>query len=273
MKNLFQLAKRCLQLPDPQEKIALGQEIAAAWQAGQLAWREHPGAIVINQPGRPSRPTIVPPAKLAKRGFGSDKQLGAFFHALAHIELTAVNLSWDSICRYPDMPKAYYQDWIQTALEEGEHFSGLQQQMLILGYQYGDFPAHGELWDMAVKTGHNLMHRMAIVHRVLEARALDVVPFAVNKLAAIGKTDASRLLTRIANDEVGHVSAGTRWYRFLCERQQLDPDQTFFVLIQQYLSSWPRGPFNLSARKQSGFSENELAILQENDYLPRKNKR
>ncbi len=265
MKNLFEEAEKCLLIADPQEKIAYSNELISDWQANKLQYREAENARIIDQPAKQDKPVIVPPRELPKRGFGSDRQLAALFHALAHIEITAVNLSWDSVCRFPGMPRDYYHDWIMTAADEGRHFLGLQKLIQNLGFDYGDFAVHGELWDMAVQTGHSLMHRMGIVHRVLEARALDVVPMAVKKLSTLNMPEASSILTAIANDEVSHVCAGSRWYRYACRQQQCDPDTTFFVLIKQYLKSYPRGPFNLAARKEAGFSDWELQQLQAYD--------
>ncbi|MFK5986793.1 MAG: ferritin-like domain-containing protein [Pseudomonadota bacterium] len=271
MKNLFQEAGHCLSIADPEAKIAYGMDLVSAWDNGTLEWDCFEAPIIINSPGRLEQPIIVPPKKLKKRGFGSDKQIASLLHALAHIEITAVNLAWDSICRYPDMPKEYYNDWIDTAKDEGEHFLALRQQIQQLGFDYGDFPVHGELWNMAVQTGDNLMHRMAIVHRVLEARALDVVPFAVKKFQSINASDTAKVLTTIANDEVNHVAAGTRWYHYCCKKQQCDPDSTFFELIKHYLNSYPKGPFNQTARKSAGFSENELNLLSQYNEQYKKN--
>lgn len=265
MNNLFKQSAECLQLDDPQEKIAFGLDIESAWQNNSLEWEEFEAPIIINEPGAIDKPEIVPLKKLSKRGFRSDKQIAALLHALAHIEMTAVNLSWDSICRYPGMPKSYYDDWISTATDEGQHFLLLQKQMQQLGYDYGDFVAHGELWNMAVKTGHNLMHRMAIVHRVLEARALDVVPLSIKQFEEIKLYDAVKTLTVIADDEVRHVAAGTKWFRYCCELEQCDPDEKFFQLIQHYMKTPPRGPFNQEARLKAGFTLHELEQLEFND--------
>jgi uncharacterized ferritin-like protein (DUF455 family) len=268
LKNLFQEAENCLKISDPEKKIAYGMEVISLWQSSQLEWDCSQEARIINSPGRLDKPIIVPPRGLKKRGFGSDKQIASLLHALAHIEITAVNLAWDSVCRYPAMPKEFYDDWVSTAKDEGGHFLALRQLIQNLGYDYGDFPAHGELWTMAVLTGDNLMHRMAVVHRVLEARALDIVPHAIKKFESLQALDTAKVLNEIANDEVGHVAAGTRWFHYCCEKEKCDPDTTFFQLVKQYLKSYPRGPFNEQARLSAGFSQNELALLKEYDRKP-----
>ncbi len=272
LKNIFHEAETCLKITEPKAKIAYGLEVVNAWKNKQLDWQCAHVATQLNEPGRLSHPELVATNKVSKRGFGSDKQIAAFLHSLAHIEITAVNLSWDSICRYPNMPQAYYDDWVNTAADEGRHFLALAQQMQRLGYAYGDFVAHNELWGMAIVTADDLMSRMGIVHRVLEARALDVIPFAISKFEAIGDNDSAKVLQMIANDEISHVAAGTRWYRYCCLQQNLDADTTFFQLIAKYLSNYPRGPFNEAARIAAGFSENELELLKHYDAQYKKTK-
>lgn len=272
MNNLFEEAQNCLLIADPEEKIAHSLEVVAAWRDGKLAIPNSAQAIVINKPGRLDSPELVAPEKVRKRGFGSEKQRASLLHALAHIELTAINLSWDSICRYPNMPREYYNDWVETANDESYHFLGLKKRLQKLGFDYGDFDAHNELWGMAVKTGDSLMHRMGIVHRVLEARALDVVPASVERFNKINDHETAKVLITIANDEVNHVGAGTRWFRYCCELDKVDPDKTFFSLIMQYMHAYPKGPFNIDARKKAGFSDNEILLLNQYDNEYKRNK-
>jgi len=268
MRNLYEQAKDCFLTADPDEKLALSLDIVAAWDANLLEWQDGDSVLQkplqLDQPGRLDKPLLVETNKVKNRGFKSVQQRASLIHALAHIELTAVNLSWDSIYRYRHLPKEYYDDWVQTAKEESQHFYLLRQSLRDMGYDYGDFPAHNELWQMAVNTADDLMARMAIVHRVLEARALDVVPFSVEKFRAIGDRKTADSLVIIANDEIGHVNAGSRWYRYRCEQEQVDPDKMFFTLINKYLRSSPRGPFNREARIKAGFS---LAEMQELERL------
>ncbi|MCW8929519.1 MAG: ferritin-like domain-containing protein [Gammaproteobacteria bacterium] len=269
MKNLYDEAKKCFLTVDPDEKLALSLEIVGAWDSGQLEWKEgdslqHEPPLQLNQPGRQDKPVLVEVSKVKNRGFKSVQQRASLIHALVHIEMTAVNLSWDSVYRYRHMPKEYYDDWVQTAKEESQHFFMLRQSLRDMGYDYGDFPAHNELWQMAVNTADDLMARMAIVHRVLEARALDVVPFSVDKFRNLGDSKTADSLVVIANDEIGHVNSGSRWFRYQCEKEQVDPDKMFFTLIQKYLKSTPKGPFNREARLKAGFS---LAEMQELERL------
>lgn len=257
-------AYRCIKINDPLEKITFGEELFALWQNHQLDYKATQ-SYQINLPGRAESPLIVPVQKVAKRGFGSTKQIASLLHALAHIELTAVNLSWDAICRYPSMPQEYYHDWINTAHDEGQHFLLLRQLLKKMDYDYGDFPVHDELWQMAQLTAEDILARMGIVHRVLEARALDILPSAIKKFTDLNYANIVKALEKIANDEIRHVKAGTDWYRFCCQSKELDADSYFFKLIKEYMQQYPKGPFNLKARKSAGFNDNELELLQQYD--------
>ncbi|MCU7940154.1 MAG: ferritin-like domain-containing protein [gamma proteobacterium symbiont of Bathyaustriella thionipta] len=270
MKNLYQEAKNCFLTADPDEKLAMSLAVAGAWDGGLLEWQEgdpllQEPPLQLNIPGRLESPVLVDVKKVKNRGFKSLQQRASLIHSLAHIELTAVNLAWDSVYRYRHLPKEYYDDWVQTAKEETQHFYLLRQSLRDMGYDYGDFPAHNELWQMAVTTADDLMARMAIVHRVLEARALDVVPFSEEKFRAMGDRQTADSLVIIANDEIGHVNAGSRWFRYRCEQEQVDPDKMFFTLMQKYLKSTPKGPFNRDARMKAGFSLIEMQELERLD--------
>ncbi len=262
MQNLYEQAKDCFLLADPDQKIALTREACAAWQGDKLSWKDGEAPLLLNEPGRLDKPAIVMPRDLNKRKLTKEEGRAALIHSLAHIELTAINLAWDSIYRYRDMPKEYYQDWVQCAEEEADHFTMLRDRLREMGYDYGSFPAHNELWKMAVNTGDDLMDRMAIVHRVFEARALDVVPGTIQKFEGMNDKTMVKVLNTICNDEIGHVSSGTRWFHYRCEQEQLDPDTTFFTLVEKYLRDPLLGPFNREARIATGFSENELSYLE-----------
>ncbi len=270
--NLYQQAKNCFLSPVPEEKLQLSLQIASEWEAGILDWQEGETPLQLDQPGKLDKPVLVELKKIKKRGFNSIQQRASLIHALAHIELTAVNLAWDSIYRYRGLPKKYYDDWVQTGKEESQHFQLLQQSLNNMGYKYGDFPVHNELWQMAVTTADDLMARMAIVHRVLEARALEVIPFSVDKFRDLGDKHTADSLIIIANDEIGHVNAGARWFRYRCEQEKVNSDEMFFKLIKKYLKASPKGPFNYDARLKAGFSQNELQELERLDLEFKQNK-
>ncbi len=182
-------------------------------------------------------------------------------HALAHIEFNAVNLALDALWRFPGMPQQYYSDWLRVSKEEAYHYAMLAAHLQTLGYQYGDFPAHDSLWEMVAKTSDDVMARMALVPRTLEARGLDAIPPLRAKIAQAGDMAAAAILDIILEDEIGHVEIGNRWYRHLCAQRGLEPRATYDELAQRYQAPTLKGPFNFAARKLAGFTENELADL------------
>ena len=126
---------------------------------------------------------------------------------------------------------------------------------------YGDFNAHNGLWEMAQLTAHDVMIRMALVPRVLEARGLDVMPGIMNKLRQAKDEEFVAHLEIIQRDEIGHVAVGSHWFKTLCEQRKLDYKETFKQLIRDYMKGSLRGPFDDVARLQAGFSAEELAEL------------
>lgn len=212
-------------------------------------------------PGRPNRPLLVPPLEVEKRSMRTPDGRAALIHALAHIEFNAINLALDAIWRFAHMPRDYYLDWLQVAQEEAYHFSLLENHLQSMGYHYGDFTAHNSLWEIAEKTTHDLLARMALVPRTLEARGLDASPPLRNKLAQIGDIHAAEILDIILRDEIGHVAIGNRWFNWLCTQRGLEPVATYQHLATQYKAPKLRRPFNLEARRKAGFSEAELALL------------
>ena len=259
--DLHSHALTCLQRPDPAAKVACTRQLCAAWQSGALSpWPGHT-AQPVPVPGRPSHPLLVPPRDLARRSAHSVEGRAALIHALCHIEFNAINLALDAVYRFADMPHAFYSDWLRVASEEASHFELLAQHLQQLGYAYGHFPAHNGLWEMATQTDHDVMVRMALVPRVLEARGLDVTPGIIDKLLAAGDMRAVEILRIIEHDEVGHVEIGSRWFRYVCEQRGLSPFSTFKQLLKQYMKGQLKGPFNHQRRKQAGFSEAELAYL------------
>jgi uncharacterized ferritin-like protein (DUF455 family) len=182
-------------------------------------------------------------------------------HALAHIEFNAVNLALDALWRFPDMPSEYYVDWLRVSAEEATHFAMLSAHLQTLGYQYGDFPAHDSLWEMVGKTTEDVLARMALVPRTLEARGLDAIPPLRAKLAQAGDLEAARILDIILRDEIGHVEIGNRWYGHLCQQRGLEPRATYAELAVRYKAPMLRGPFNIEARLKAGFTEDEVRAL------------
>lgn len=213
-------------------------------------------------PGRPDTPVLVAPSQLKHRSVQSEQGRAVLLHALAHIEFNAINLALDIVWRFADMPETFYRDWLKVAREETYHFSLLQNQLRSLGHEYGDFPAHNGLWEMATKTASDILARLALVPRTLEARGLDASPAIRQKLAQAGDDNSAAVLDIILRDEIGHVAIGNHWYRFVCDKRGLDPVATYDKLAKAYNAPRLRGPFNLEARRQAGFDDIELDRLQ-----------
>ncbi|TEA71528.1 DUF455 family protein [Pollutimonas harenae] len=212
-------------------------------------------------PGRPVRPELVAPASVPRRAMSTVAGRAALLHALAHIEFNAINLALDVLWRFPGLPEAFYRDWCKVAIEEATHFDLLSRRLQALGHVYGDFSAHNGLWEMAEKTQENLLARLALVPRTLEARGLDVSPAIRHKLAQAGDQESAAILDIILRDEVGHVAIGNYWYKWLCAQQQRDSVSSYGELARQYQAPRLRGPFNLEARRAAGFDEAELEAL------------
>ena len=244
------------------EKVTGTRALAEAWSQGTL--RLDFGAPLIAQapiPGRPALPELVAPRLVKHRAMNSVEGRAALVHALAHIEFNAINLALDAIWRFADMPRDYYADWLRVASEEALHFSLLKAHLKTLGFAYGDFSAHNSLWELAEKTQGDLLARMALVPRTLEARGLDATPAVRAKLAQAGDTAAAEILDVILRDEVGHVAIGNRWFGYLCAQRELEPITIYAELALHYKAPVLRGPFNLDARRAAGFSEAELAAM------------
>jgi len=215
----------------------------------------------ISIPGRPQVPQLVSPKDLEKRSMRTLEGRVALIHALAHIEFNAINLALDAIWRFANMPPDYYKDWLKVAAEEAYHFSLLNAHLQNLGYEYGSFNAHNSLWEMVERTKDNVLARMALVPRTLEARGLDASPPLRNKLAQAGDLAAAEILDIILRDEIGHVAIGNRWFNWLCGTRKLEPISTFETLCIKYKAPKLKPPFNLDARRRAGFSDAEIALL------------
>ncbi|MFJ7566690.1 ferritin-like domain-containing protein [Herminiimonas sp. NPDC097707] len=247
---------------DPACKAGGVIAMADAWRTQTL--RLDTLAVLLAQqaiPGRPAVPELISPKFVKHRSMRTVEGRAAMIHALTHIEFNAINLALDAVWRFAGMPAAYYADWLQVAAEEALHFSLLSAHLQTLGYQYGDFPAHNSMWEMADKTRDDILARMALVPRTLEARGLDATPLTRAKLAQAGDQAAAEILDIILRDEIGHVAIGNRWYNMLCHLRGLDPILTYAELSLQYKAPVLRGPFNMEARRAAGFSELELSTL------------
>ena len=260
--EIRQRALEALLLADPGEKAAAAFALQRDYD--RLAFSAQapiPPADPDALPGRPARPELLSHTEVARRSPATPAGRAALMHAVAHIELNAINLALDAVWRFDGMPADYYRDWVRVAAEEAHHFSLLRQHLQSLGYDYGDFPAHQGLWTMCERTAHDVVARMALVPRTLEARGLDATPPMQNKLRNTHAPDALAavaILDVILHDEIGHVAIGNRWYRWLCDRDGLEPVAHYRMLTRLHHAPRPRPPLNLAARRLAGFTEDEL---------------
>lgn len=264
MNNLFKLASDCLHQGDVHEKLKITHKAWALYQAGKLEYQMDFPVAPISQTKFPPSPVLKSPRDMPRRKFTTELGVTALLHALAHIEFMAINLAWDILYRFRNLPEQFYQDWLKVAEEEAQHFTLLRNRLLQNGVDYGDFPAHDGLWVRAEQTADNLLARLALVPRCMEARGLDVTPAMIENFKKINDLKSVEILTTILNDEVGHVKIGTYWFNFVCRERQLDPEASYQQLILQYLKEKPKGPFNKEMRIIAGFTQAELDWL-END--------
>ena len=257
----FDCVKQALLHNDPIEKTKLVKHIYLDLLDEKFDFVEHQKIDPIEIPGRPDRPKLVHPSQVARRKLSSQQGRIALVHAICHIEFNAINLALDASYRFQRMPKQYYIDWMRIADEESKHFLLLSERLAQLDSFYGKLNAHNGLWEMAIKTQHSVVERMALIPRVLEARGLDVTPGMIERLESVGDQQTVEILNIILREEIGHVEIGTRWYRYACEQQGLDSESTFIALLKQYDVSVGIGPLHIQAREQAGFSETELKAL------------
>ena len=261
--ELRELALQALMMPDPEQKVLLTQTLQSQAATIFIA-NEQQFQAPESLPGYPDRPELRTVLDMPRRSPFTLEGLGALLHAVTHIEFNAINLALDAVWRFAGMPPAYYRDWLRVAAEEALHFSLLRTQLRAMGWDYGDFAAHTGLWDMTRKTERDVLARMALVPRTLEARGLDATPPMQAKLRKVGTPHALRaveILDIILKDEIGHVAIGNHWYRHLCDARGLEPVATYALLATEYGAPRLKGPLNLQARAQAGFSAAELALL------------
>lgn len=263
--ELRQSALDLLAETSPATKSKAVTALASAWQRGEISLDVKRALLVTAAiPGRPEKPTLIAPLLVKRRAMNSVEGRAALVHALTHIEFNAINLALDAIWRFSDMPEQYYADWLKVAAEEAYHFNLLNTHLQYLGFNYGDFDAHNSLWEMVDRTKGDVLARMALVPRTMEARGLDALPSLRAKLAQAGDMMAAEILDITLRDEVGHVSIGNYWFNYLCEQKGLEAIATFVRLCNEYVAPKLRGPFNLEARRAAGFTEAELASLAAN---------
>ena len=265
--SVRQAARHALGLTHPAEKV---QAVQALWHSADYATAPQEQAATIAahchlpSNGRPAKPELVHPKDVPQRGMKNLEGRAALLHAVVHIEFNAINLALDAVWRFDQMPTQFYADWMRVAYEESQHFQMLEQHLNHMGWQYGDFIAHDGLWTMCEKTQHDIVARMALVPRTLEARGLDATPYIQQRLRNVHAADAettATLLETILRDEIGHVAIGNHWYHWLCQQQGFEPVAHYRHLVDVYAPPRLKPPFNEAARKEAGFTQAELDYL------------
>jgi len=259
--SLFKLAYQALMCGDVTEKVKLTHQLFNDITCQNIELADIGKVEVITIPGRPIKPELVSYQATPKRD-RSDLGMIKTIHSICHIEFNAINLALDALYRFRQMPEQYYHDWCKVAHEEALHFTMLNDYLVELGYQYGDFEAHNGLWEMTVETDYDVLARMALVPRVLEARGLDVTPSIQTKFRNSQFPKMAEILEVIFQDEIGHVKIGNYWYKNICRDRNLKPLETFDQLIKKHVGKSLRGPFNWDARLLSDFTEAELEYLE-----------
>nr|WP_210314387.1 ferritin-like domain-containing protein [Rhizobium lentis] len=241
---------------DLDRKTALAQESATRWFARRVSLRSPLDAALPERPGRPDKPVLTPPTLVKKRSLHTLKGRIALLHAIAHIELNAVDLALDIVARFAteQVPNSFFDGWMQVAFEEAKHFRMVRARLNDLGADYGDLPAHDGLWQAANSTRNDLTARLAVVPLILEARGLDVTPSLQAKMRETGDLESAAVLDVIYNDEKGHVAVGAKWFRFLCARERRDPAKAFQELVRANFRGPLKPPFNDLARAEAGLT-------------------
>jgi uncharacterized ferritin-like protein (DUF455 family) len=262
MQTLRAATVEVLLTADAHAKAAAARALQARWAAGAITLSAD-GPPVPDRPARPARPELLSPGSMPKRGrAGSARSRFALLHALAHIELNAIDLAVDMAGRWgPSMPADFTSDWLRIADEEARHFGLLCNLLARDGGHYGDLPAHDGLWEAAQATAHDLEARLAVVPQVLEARGLDVTPPMIERFLAHGDAEAAAVLSGILADEITHVEAGNRWFRKLCAESVSEPTARFRELVERHFRGAVKPPFNVSARRQAGLATDWYSAL------------
>lgn len=255
--DLIGAAREIVAASDPLSKVARAQAVQHAWSSQNLSLGLRSARVTMpDRPGRPVHPVLLPPKAMPKRSLGSEKGRIALLHALAHIELNAIDMTWDLIGRFghEPLPRAFFDDWVRVGAEEAYHFKLISARLEELGAAYGDLPAHDGLWQAAQATGHDLLARVAVVPLVLEARGLDVTPALIDGLKGVGDARSAAVLEVIYRDEKGHVATGMRWFRYLCQELRMAPEPAFHDLVRANFRGPIKPPFNEAARAEAGLS-------------------
>ena len=255
--SLREEARNVLLCDNAEKKAKYALDVYAHYKKVRQKKSKVENEIWPERPGRPKTPELLHPRDMPKRRSSGHAGRIGLLHALAHIELNAIDLAFDLIGRFINtpMPEDFYADWLRVGAEEAKHFMLLQRRLKSLGSTYGALPAHDGLWEAAQKSAHNLAARLAIVPMVLEARGLDVTPQMIEKLTKNGDKESADILVIIYEDEKTHVAIGSKWFSYLCRKQNKDPKTQYQNFVQTYFKGEIKPPFNKPARDEAGLPE------------------
>jgi uncharacterized ferritin-like protein (DUF455 family) len=259
--NLFYLAHQCLVESNLDKKLLLSFNVAKKISNVHVSFDSYVIDADSLKPGQPKKPALITPKDVPKRNILTREGRAAMIHSFAHIEFNAINLAWDLICRFQNMPNDFYIDWAEVAAEETKHFKLLRDNLNDIGYDYGDFPAHDGLWTIAKRTEHDILLRLAVVPRIMEARGLDVTPNLIERFRQVKDNNTVSILELILEEEIGHVYLGTKWYRYMCEQQNQNPEEKFKKIVDEFIPSAKIKKLNNEARIMAGFSQSEIDYL------------
>ncbi len=262
MTEFYTALEQALLETDPAVKCRRTRELERDWKAGSPTPVDNGRILPLDDPGRPTAPTLVDPRELKRRSTATPEGRIRLLHAFAHIEFNAINIALDAVYRFRQMPPEYIGDWLSVARDEAEHFTLLATELEARGSFYGACSAHRGLWDLVCRTREDVLLRMALVPRVMEARGLDVTPAMIERFGQVGDDPAVQILEVIYRDEIGHVLIGNRWFEWVCRQRDRDPAATFRELVDAHLEGQLRGPFNRTARLRAGFAAAELDSLE-----------
>jgi len=258
--TLTETALAVLNAAEPSDKVRLTYKYARRWRDGEIS--EIGGTRPPDRPARPTKPELCSPGDMPKRSTGGGKRRVNLIHAIAHIELNAIDLAWDAVARFANLglPKRFFDDWVQVAEDEARHFEMLERRLNELDATYGDLPAHDGLWEAAASTADDILARLSLVPMVLEARGVDTTPATVQKLRANGDDATADIMQQIGEEEVDHVAAGVRWFEYICIERGLDPVPTFKTLVEKHFKGQLKPPFNAQARTHAGMRADYYAL-------------
>jgi len=261
MDNIFYLAHQCLVKSNLDEKLLSSTETVKKILKGDVDFDLYSIDAALIKPGHPDKPVLITPKDVPRRNIQTVEGKAAMIHSFAHIEFNAINLVWDLICRFQGMSEEFYFDWTQVVAEEIKHFKLLRDRLNDIDYDYGDFPAHDGLWIIAEKTKHDLLLRLAVVPRIMEARGLDVTPSLIERFRHIKDEKTISVLEVILKEEIGHVSIGTKWYKYMCEKSNLNSEEKFKQILNEFLPTAKTKNINHKARLLAGFNQTEIDYL------------